>query len=84
MAPEIIRVGPGGYTTQFTMERAIGDLGCDIQQPSNIFGNLCQVAIQRAQLNALKTTCPELDQDSVILPPNGAYDCGDNLIFLRP
>ena len=83
-APEIIRVGPGAYTTQFTMERAIGDLGHDIRQPSNIFCNLCQVAIRRAQLNALKTTCPELDQDSVILPPNGAYDCGDNLIFLRP
>jgi hypothetical protein len=38
-APETTRVGPGTYLTQFTMERAIGDLGGDIQQPSNIYGN---------------------------------------------
>jgi hypothetical protein len=65
------------------MERAIGDLGRDIRQPSNIFGNLCQVATRRAQLNALETTCPELDKDSVILLPSGAYDCGDNKFRLQ-
>jgi len=29
-APEVMRVGPGTYTTQFTMERTIGDLGQEI------------------------------------------------------
>ena len=56
-APECSRTGPGTYVTQFWMERAIGDFGWSIQQPSNIFGNLCQVALRMAQLNALKSMC---------------------------
>ena len=38
--PETQRVGPGGYFTQFTLERAIGDFGQAIRQPATPFANL--------------------------------------------
>jgi hypothetical protein len=65
------------------MEQAIGDLGSEIQQPSNIYGNLRQSALRRSQLNALKKICPELD----LLPslPNPYHDCGGGgFILLHP
>jgi hypothetical protein len=65
------------------MERAIGDLGGNIRQPSNIYGNLCQIALQQSQLNALKALYPEFDSDTNKLP---AYseDIGHGYTFLRP
>jgi hypothetical protein len=83
-APEITRVGPGAYLTQFTMERAIGDLGGDIRQPSNIYGNLCQIALRQSQVNALKTLCPELDPTANPSLPAYSIDIGNGYIFLRP
>jgi len=83
-APEVLRVGPGAYLTQFTMERAIGDLGGDIRQPSNIFGNLCQIALRQSQINALKTLCPELDSTLDHSTPAHSLDIGQGYILLRP
>jgi hypothetical protein len=34
LVPEIIRLGPGIYYTQWAMERTIGNLGEEIKQPS--------------------------------------------------
>lgn len=82
-APEATRVGPGTYLTQFTMERAIGDLGGDIRQPSNIYGNLCQITLRQSQLNALKTLCPELDSEANTSPAH-SMDLGLGFILLRP
>lgn len=82
-AQEGTRAGPGAYTSQFTMERAIGYLGQEIRQPSNIFSNLCQIALRTSQINALKSICPELDPPSAALPKH-AHDCGNNLALLRP
>lgn len=65
------------------MERAIGDLGKDIRQPSNIFGNLCQIALWRSQINALSSMCSELDSHVPCLPKY-AHDCGNNFALLRP
>lgn len=59
--PEVMRVGPGAYSTQFTMERTIGDLGQEIRQPSNPFANLARRALRRSQVNALKSMYPDLD-----------------------
>lgn len=84
LATECACVGPAAYTTQFTMECAIGDLGKDLRQPSNIFSNFCQVALRRSQLNTLKNACPELDPDFTRTLPKHTYDCGGDLIFLRP
>lgn len=83
-APEITRVGPGAYLTQFTMERAIGDLGGDIRQPSNIYGNLCRIALRQSQINALKTLCPELNPTANPFLPAYSIDIGNGYVFLRP
>jgi hypothetical protein len=69
-------------TLQYTMERSIGDLGQDIRQPSNPFGNLCQIAVRRSQINALKAMCPELDRD--IHLSKYSHDNNDGYIFLTP
>ena len=68
MAPEVVRVGPGGYYTQWMMERTIGNLGKEIKQPSNPFANLSQCGIHRSQVNALKAMIPDLEPNSDRLP----------------
>jgi uncharacterized protein YerC len=83
-APEVMRVGPGAYSTQFTMERTIGNLGQEIRQPSNPFANLAQRALQRSQVNALKSIYPELESKSRFQLPKGAVDLKDGYIMLRP
>lgn len=83
-APEATRVGPGACSSQFVMERAIGDLGREIRQPSNMFGNLSQIALRRSQLNAMKSTFPQLDPDSSSRIPKFAHDCGNGFVLLRP
>ena len=82
--PEVMRVGPGAYSTQFTMERTIGDLGQEIQQPSNPFANLAQRALRRSQVNALKSIYPELDPKAGFHLPKSAVDVGNGYIVLRP
>ena len=83
-APEVTRVGPGAYYTQFTMERTIGNLGQEIRQPSNPFANLARRALQRSQVNALKSIYRELDSKSEFKLPRGAMDMGEGYIMLRP
>jgi hypothetical protein len=83
-AHEVTRVGPGAYSTQFTMERTIGNLGQEIRQPSNPFANLAQRALRRSQVNTLKSIYPELDPKSRFQLPKGAIDVGEGYIILRP
>jgi hypothetical protein len=66
-APEVYRVGPALCSSQWTMERAIGDLAREIRQPSNPFANLSQRGLLRCQLNALKAIAPELQADASAL-----------------
>jgi len=79
-----MRVGPGTYTMQFTMEHTIGNLGQEIWQPSNPFANLAQHALQQLQVNALKSIYLELDPNSKPQLPKGAVDIGEGYIMLRP
>lgn len=37
-----------------------------------------------AQLNALKSMCPELDPNSQLSLLKGSHDCGEGLVLLRP
>jgi len=83
-APEVMQVGPGAYTTQFTMECTIGNLGQEIRQPSNPFANLAWRALQQSQVNALKSIYPELDPNSKPQLPKGVVDVGEGYIMLRP
>ena len=82
--PEVARVGNGCHTSQFAMERMIGELGKGIRQPSNPFGNLCQLALQRSQINALKSIFPQLDHDTTKHLPRNSQDLGNGYVFLRP
>ena len=84
IGPEVIRIGPGAYISQYTMERAIGDLGQQIRQPSNPYANLCQNALLLCQANALKSMFPELDNNANIPLPKYSHDNNDGYIFLTP
>jgi hypothetical protein len=81
-APETVRIGPGICSSQWTMERTIGNLGEEIRQPSNIYANLSQRALLRSQINTLKAMVPELEEPINILP-RGAKDIGDGYVLLR-
>ena len=39
LAPDTVRLGPGVYTSQWTLERTIRNLGEEIKQPSNPYVN---------------------------------------------
>ena len=82
---EVIRIGPPICSSQWTLERTIGNLGEEIKQHSNPFANLSQRGIRRAQTNALVAMIPDLPVDSPSegLLPLGAKDLGDGFILLR-
>ncbi|KDQ52675.1 hypothetical protein JAAARDRAFT_198028 [Jaapia argillacea MUCL 33604] len=82
LAPEVARLGPLIYYTQWTMERTIGNLGEEIRQPSNPFQNLSERGLRRSQLNALKALIPTLDPDVSTLP-RGAQDLGEGYVLLK-
>ena len=81
---EVVRVGPGAYSTQFTMEHTIGNLGQEIRQPSNPFANLARRALLRSQVNALKNIYPQLDPTATSHLPKFAKDLGKGYVLLRP
>jgi hypothetical protein len=82
LAGHVTRYGPPICSSQWTMERTIGNLGQEIRQPSNPYANLSQRGIQRAQLNALKAMVPRLD--SILKPlPQGSKDLGGGFVLLR-
>jgi hypothetical protein len=81
---EVIRVGPGAYSTQFTMERTIGNLGQEIRQPSNPFANLARRALLRSQVNALKNIYPELNPMAIPQPPDSEHGLGKDYTLLGP
>lgn len=85
LAQEILRMGPGAYSTQFPMERTIGDLGLEIRQPATPFSNLAQIAIRRSQASSLKILYPNfLLQSEVPCLPSTATDVGHGYFILRP
>lgn len=81
---EVIRVGPPICSSQWTLERTIGNLGEEIKQHSNPFANLSQRGIRRARVNALKAMIPDLEQSKATQDlPRGAIDLGDGYVLLR-
>ncbi|VDB93561.1 unnamed protein product [Peniophora sp. CBMAI 1063] len=83
---DYLRNGPLIGTSQFPIERAIGDLGAEIKQPSNAFGNLAEIATRRAHLNALKAMYPELAKERPIggTQPHLRAECGHGATILHP
>lgn len=82
MASETQRTGPAAYTSQWPLERTIGDLGQQIKQPSNPYANLSRRAVQQCQINVLRSLIPGLVQDQFVLP-RGAENLGDDYSLLR-
>lgn len=82
LAPEVTRIGPPICSSQWTMERTIGNLGEEIRQPSNPYANLSQRGLLRCQVNALKAMIPDLDPPPPALP-RGAIDLGQAYALLR-
>ncbi|KAG6896607.1 hypothetical protein C0992_007130 [Termitomyces sp. T32_za158] len=85
LSTEILRIGPGIVSSQWTMERQIGSLTSEIKQDSNPYANLSRRAVERAEVICLKATFPELDPlaGNQIDLPRGAQDVGDGYILLR-
>jgi hypothetical protein len=79
---EVQRIGPGAYSSQWVMERTIGNLGEEIKQHSNPYANISQRGLRRCQTNALKAMMPDLSPPENVLP-RGAVDLGDSYILLR-
>jgi hypothetical protein len=89
LAPEVFRIGPPICSSQWTMERTIGNLGQEIRQPSNPYANLSQRGLLRCQVNALTAMLPEqligtksTASDTWQLP-RGAIDLGNGYALLR-
>jgi hypothetical protein len=82
LAPETVRIGPPICSSQWTMERTIGNLVAEIRQDSNPYANLSQRGLERSQVNALKAIYPELDDEANTIP-RGAIDLGDHFVLLR-
>ena len=82
LAPEVFRIGPGICSSQWTMERTIGNLVSEICQPSNPYANLSQCGLQRSQVNALKAIYPDLDEENNTIP-RGAINLGNDYVLLR-
>ena len=82
LAPEVLRIGPPICSSQWTMERTIGNLGQEIRQPSNPYANLSQRGLLRSQINALKAMIPDLDPSPPVVP-QGGRDLGGGYILLR-
>lgn len=82
---EVIRLGPPVCSSQWTLERTIGNLGEEINQPSNPYANLSQRGIRRARVNTVKILFPDLapDRKDVNSLPRGAKDLGDEFVLLR-
>jgi hypothetical protein len=75
-------LGPGVYSSQWTLERTIGNLGQEIKQPSKPYANLANCGLRRSQLAALHAILPDLAPDDPVLP-QGAVDLGGGYILLR-
>lgn len=85
LAPEVLRIGPPICSSQWTMERTIGNLGQEIRQPSNPYANLSRRGVIRCQVNALTAMFP--GQLTGAMPdkqlPRGAVDLGEGYALLR-
>uniref|UniRef100_D8PU20 Uncharacterized protein n=2 Tax=Schizophyllum commune (strain H4-8 / FGSC 9210) TaxID=578458 RepID=D8PU20_SCHCM len=78
---ETVRIGPGIISSQWTMERTIGNLGEEIRQHSDPYANLAERGLRRCQLNALKAMLPDLEPSSDPLPKS-ACDVGRGYALL--
>ena len=65
MGPETYRIGPLACYAQWTLETAIGNLGREIRQDRDLYANLTQRAVIRAQVNSLCARFPQVKFERV-------------------
>ncbi|KAF8260002.1 hypothetical protein EI94DRAFT_1706629 [Lactarius quietus] len=82
LSPDTVRLGPGGYSSRWTLEHMIGNLGEELKQPSNPYTNLANCGLRQSQMAALHAMLPDLDSNTLHLP-RGAVDLGEGYILLR-
>lgn len=63
IGPETIRAGPLSCYAQWTLETTIGNLGREIRQDRDLYANLTQRAILRAQVNSVQARYPNVRID---------------------
>ncbi|KAF8803072.1 hypothetical protein BYT27DRAFT_7226131 [Phlegmacium glaucopus] len=68
LGPEAVHIGPPIISSQWVMERTIGNLGEEIHQHSNPYANLSEWGLQQCQK-------PKI--------PRGAQDIGEGYVLLR-
>ncbi|EJD36916.1 hypothetical protein AURDEDRAFT_173986 [Auricularia subglabra TFB-10046 SS5] len=85
LAPEYLRVGPGGLHSQWMLERHIGNLTDELRLHSNPYQNLAAISLRRAQMNALKALCPELEHHAAReRPPAYSLALDEGYVLLCP
>lgn len=83
IAPETANKGPPICSSQWTMERTIGNLAQEIRlHNSSVYANLSQRAARRCQINAIKAFIPCIEPLSSALP-RGSQDLGQGYVLLR-
>lgn len=82
---EVIHIGPPICSSQWTLERTIGNLGEEIKQHSNPFANLSQRGIRHAHVNALVAMIPDLEgqKSSGECQSHGSKDKKNGFILLH-
>jgi hypothetical protein len=83
IAGETVNKGPPICSSQWTMERTIGNLAQEIRlHNSSVYANLSQRAARRCQINAIKAIIPTIEPSTNALP-KGSLDLGQGYILLR-
>ena len=63
------------------MESAVGSFGREVRSRNNIFANIANRGVIRAQINAMKARIPDLEPDPTL--PQGSFPFGDGYALLR-
>lgn len=82
LASESLRCGPLSGCAQWCMESAVGSFGREIRSYSNMYANIANRGVLRAQVNAIKAKIPDLEPEPVL--PHGSFKFGDGYAFLHP
>lgn len=75
LAEESLRCGPLSGCAQWCMENAVGSFGREVRSHNNMFANIANCGVLRAQINAIKARIPDLELEPT--PPHGEFPFGD-------
>ena len=84
MGPKTFQIGPLACYVQWTLETVIGNLSCEIRQDQDLYANLTQRAVMRAQVNSLRARFPWIEFEVGGRSSSSTHKCEfeDRYIFL--